>query len=225
MKENISKTDKPADGAGPVPDLPEKALVVLSAARTIFLRHGFSASTTDMIQREAGVSKSTLYAHFGSKEGMFAAVIKTECAKRISRVNLVELTSENLREQLLALGRAYLDILLAPDTIALYRTVIEVAPVLPELADLFYKSGPQSLHLAVRRCLEVALQEGRIVTEKRSIEELAELLTCSLRGELHMRCALYPGLETPQPLREQWLGLAVDSFLAAYGTGASRAIQ
>src|SRR3546814_6513872 len=44
-------------------DLNAKALTVLRAARNVFLTHGFSAATTDMIQREAGVSKSTVYAH------------------------------------------------------------------------------------------------------------------------------------------------------------------
>lgn len=41
-------------------ELNTKALTVLRAARNVFLTHGFSA-TTDMIQREAGVSKSTVY--------------------------------------------------------------------------------------------------------------------------------------------------------------------
>lgn len=40
-----------------------KARYVLEAARKIFLTDGFSAATTDMIQREALVSNSTGYAH------------------------------------------------------------------------------------------------------------------------------------------------------------------
>ena len=36
-------------------ELSGKALKVLQAARKVFLTHGFSAATTDMIQREAGV--------------------------------------------------------------------------------------------------------------------------------------------------------------------------
>lgn len=39
-----------------------KQELILNAASTIFLTHGFSAATTDMIQREAGVSKK-LYMH------------------------------------------------------------------------------------------------------------------------------------------------------------------
>jgi hypothetical protein len=32
----------------------------------VFLAHGFSAAATDMVQREAGVSKSTVYAHYAN---------------------------------------------------------------------------------------------------------------------------------------------------------------
>ena len=48
----------------------EKALVMVRAAQKIFFSHGFFAATTDMIQKEAGVSKSTLYQYYKSKEGM-----------------------------------------------------------------------------------------------------------------------------------------------------------
>ncbi|MEI8618048.1 TetR/AcrR family transcriptional regulator [Pseudoalteromonas sp. B193] len=57
-------------------ELGAKARTVLQAARKIFLTHGFNGATTDMIQREAGVSKSTVYAHFTNKETLFLAVIK-----------------------------------------------------------------------------------------------------------------------------------------------------
>ena len=60
-------------------ELGAKARTVLHAARKIFLIHGFNGATTDMIQREAGVSKSTVYAHFANKEILFLAVIKSEC--------------------------------------------------------------------------------------------------------------------------------------------------
>ena len=42
--------------------LTEKQLTVLLAASDVFLEHGFSAATTDMIQQRAGVSKATVYA-------------------------------------------------------------------------------------------------------------------------------------------------------------------
>src|SRR3546814_1070545 len=65
-------------------ELNAKALTVLRAARNIFLTHGFSAATTDMIQREAGVSKSTVYAHYANKERSEEHTSELQSLMRIS---------------------------------------------------------------------------------------------------------------------------------------------
>ena len=49
---------------------------VLGGARRVFLREGFAAASTDVIAREAGVSKRTLYAYYPSKEELFADVLR-----------------------------------------------------------------------------------------------------------------------------------------------------
>ena len=89
-----------------------KALTVLRAALNVFLTHGFSAATTDMIQREAGVSKSTVYAHYANK-ALFTAVIEAECAAFTNTVHGIEFRPGKLRETLTMLAKAYLDIVLS----------------------------------------------------------------------------------------------------------------
>ncbi len=46
----------------------EKDQKILDAATKFFLIHGFSGTTTDMIQKEAGVSKATMYGCFKNKK-------------------------------------------------------------------------------------------------------------------------------------------------------------
>ena len=58
-----------------------KAESILAAAKRAFLAAGFEAVSMDAIAREAGVSKATVYAHFGSKEELFGAVIEGECER------------------------------------------------------------------------------------------------------------------------------------------------
>lgn len=48
---------------------------MLSAGRRLFLRDGYERTTVDAITAEAGVSKPTLYDHFGDKEGLFSAIV------------------------------------------------------------------------------------------------------------------------------------------------------
>ena len=55
---------------------PERFLRIVEAARNHFYVHGLERASVDAIAAEAGVSKMTVYSHFGSKEGLFEAVIK-----------------------------------------------------------------------------------------------------------------------------------------------------
>ncbi|AMG58514.1 TetR/AcrR family transcriptional regulator [Pantoea vagans] len=48
---------------------------ILQAAERLFYTHGFHATSTDQLCREAGVSTRTLYHHFASREALTAAVL------------------------------------------------------------------------------------------------------------------------------------------------------
>ncbi|THH36065.1 TetR/AcrR family transcriptional regulator [Aliishimia ponticola] len=51
---------------------------VLNAATELFCHHGFAATGVDTIASRAGTAKSTLYAHFKSKEKLIDAVLERE---------------------------------------------------------------------------------------------------------------------------------------------------
>lgn len=51
---------------------------VLNAATELFCHQGFAATGVDTIASRAGTAKSTLYAHFGSKEKLIDAVLEQE---------------------------------------------------------------------------------------------------------------------------------------------------
>lgn len=53
---------------------------VLNAATELFCHHGFAATGVDTIAHQAGTAKSTLYAHFKSKEKLIDAVLEREGA-------------------------------------------------------------------------------------------------------------------------------------------------
>jgi AcrR family transcriptional regulator len=59
---------------------------LLEVARAHFTKHGYAQSATEKIVEEAGVTRGALYHHFGSKEGLFKAVLEVvqqEVAARI----------------------------------------------------------------------------------------------------------------------------------------------
>src|SRR5256885_16619682 len=71
-----------------MPDMREeavgKAALILRGARRAFLAAGFGAVSMDAIAREAGVSKATVYAHFGSKEDLFGPVVADAAEERFA---------------------------------------------------------------------------------------------------------------------------------------------
>lgn len=48
---------------------------IVVAAKSVFLEQGFERSSMDEVAARAGTSKRTLYAHFGTKDALFQAVI------------------------------------------------------------------------------------------------------------------------------------------------------
>jgi AcrR family transcriptional regulator len=55
---------------------------LLEAAERLFYDHGIAATGVDAVVRASGVTKPTLYAHFGSKAGLVAAVLEARHARR-----------------------------------------------------------------------------------------------------------------------------------------------
>src|SRR3546814_19885965 len=53
----------------------QKRAAILTAAVDVFLRGGYEAAGMDAIAPEAGVAKQTIYNHFGSKDGLFRAIV------------------------------------------------------------------------------------------------------------------------------------------------------
>lgn len=49
---------------------------LLSATERLLVRHGYGEATLNLIAREAGVSKQTIYAKFGGKPGLIRAMLQ-----------------------------------------------------------------------------------------------------------------------------------------------------
>lgn len=81
----------------------EKKNYLLDTAIQLFNRHGYHATGVDLLMAETGVAKTTLYRHFGSKEGLIvAALAKVDEQARDEMRSFVEAASDDPRERLLA---------------------------------------------------------------------------------------------------------------------------
>ncbi|MEM5432074.1 TetR/AcrR family transcriptional regulator [Cupriavidus oxalaticus] len=194
-----------------------KATVVMAAARSVFLGHGFSAATTDMIQQAAGVSKATVYSHYPTKEALFIAVIDAECERFIASIRALRFQSTRLDHVLMALAQAYLEIVLSAPALDLFRVVVADAPRFPELARKFYLAGPNTLNEIVAAHLDEAAGRGETDFSAVGRDVAASLFVNLVRGELQLQCLTHPGSVPSAAQRDLWARAAVTTFVRAFG--------
>lgn len=64
------------DATPPPPRAQRNRSRILTAAQTVFLSAGYEQTSMDAVAAEAGMSKQTVYAHFGAKEALFTAMVR-----------------------------------------------------------------------------------------------------------------------------------------------------
>jgi AcrR family transcriptional regulator len=194
-----------------------KAALVLAAARRAFLASGFGAVSMDAIAREAGVSKATVYAHFGSKEDLFGAVVADVAEQRFAGFSALELDPRYAEASLETIARRFLDLVLSPEAVAVNRIIIGEVTRFPALGDVFWQAGPERNRQQIEEFLQRAAKTGslKIDDPRLAAEQFASLV----RGEIHLRCLF--GLDPPQDpaALADIVTSAVATFLRAFGSG------
>jgi TetR/AcrR family transcriptional regulator, mexJK operon transcriptional repressor len=119
---------------------------IAAAALLLFARDGYERTSVDAIAAEAGVSKRTVYSHYGDKENLFLLVLRETYDTMRERVR--DIVDRNLREvddvhqALTACIREIVrTITRAPERSTLVRLVISEAPHFPAILDLWRNRG------------------------------------------------------------------------------------
>jgi AcrR family transcriptional regulator len=113
--------------------------LVLRRAAELFSRRGFSGTTTAALARAARTSEAMLYKLFGSKRGLYAALIQRQVGMEGDSIFPVEAAArKDDREVLSTMARGYLEACGEDPTFMrlLHFSALEGN----ELADLFYEA-------------------------------------------------------------------------------------
>lgn len=142
----------------------EKRKAIIEAGLRTFLDNGFSGTSMDTVAAVAGVSKQTVYAHFGSKESLFQAVVSQKCADyRFAETEVDD--HVDIKVALARTIRRFLDLLFDPDTIALERLLIAHSLSHPRIVQVYYEAGPERVVKTLSRFLEMRAAQGELVVE------------------------------------------------------------
>jgi AcrR family transcriptional regulator len=207
----------------PPPDSPRRAIrrtrrgdekfeQIRSTAIELFLRHGYDGVSVDEIVRAVGGSKTNVYNHFGSKEGLFVAIVKALCDELLASFVKIDVASLGVKKGLTTLSLALLDILLQERHLAFQRLIIAESARFPALGRVWFESGPEAARSIIARFIEK--QQGAGHLRRGDPHQLATLFHDMITVDL-----LFRAMMGEQPSNDEIRGridAAIDAFLHGF---------
>ncbi|MER8042504.1 TetR/AcrR family transcriptional regulator [Streptomyces sp. NPDC094032] len=201
------------------PRAARKREAIVRAARALFLREGFGVGM-DAIAAEAGVSKVTVYNHFGSKEALFTAVVSGALDDPLDTTGATDgpdfarlAEADDLVATLTEAGRAWTAAVRRDDEGRALRTLVATElHRFPELGTAWREHGPAGHHPAVADALRTLAERGRLEIPDL---EVAVLQLYSLLVFPQLVFEQY-GTELTEDLAERLLVDGVGMFLRRY---------
>ncbi len=203
--------------AGPEDAELPKRRAILNAATDLFAARGYGAVSMDAIARAADVSKATLYAHFESKDRLFATIVHVACLENMMPAE--DLPDDracgeaSIEEMLRTIGGGILRFLLLDRSLAIHRLVIAESVRFPELGRAFHENGPVAGR--TRLAAWMASRPGLDVPDP---DVAAEQFFALLRSGLYLRATLGLPPAPDDAAIEAVVTAAVGTFLRAYGS-------
>ena len=167
-----------------------KRAAIVQAAVRLFLRDGFERISVDAIAAEAGVSKRTIYNHYGDKENLFLSVIGDAFDSMIAAFgqlideHLTDVPDDAVEENIIAFAcDAALTAARSSDRVALLRLLMSEASHFPELQAL--QMRPRGVRWTIAERLTRLAARGLL--ELPEPEEAADHLFALTMGQINNR--------------------------------------
>ncbi len=193
-----NQAQKASSGGRPTrEEAQERSRRLLDIAQRHFLADGYLATSLDDIAREASIAKKTLYAHYGSKTGLFTAIVDRIRDTWISELRGIVLLSKSPEQVLQAVGLHLLDVGTRPDMIALYRLFLAEARRFPGLTRSNYDEhgAPRGME-PLLSYFRKAASEGTLKIDDVSLatEQFTSLVLAGIRERLLANAAQRPNV-------------------------------
>lgn len=200
-----------------------KRSAILDAATKVFLAGGYLGTNVDEIAALSGVSKQTLYKHFGSKEALFVEIVTNVSTTNSNAVHndVADLEKDgDVATYLVDYAYRQLTVVLTPRTMQLRRLVIGEVGRFPELAKALYERGPQRALDALAALFERLDKRGVLTID--DSKTAASQFNWLVMAEPLNRAMLLGDSAIPKPadLRKH-AEEGVRVFLAAYASNRS----
>lgn len=194
----------------------EKRAAMIDAATALFFGQGFASTTLEAVAAAAGVSKVTLYGHFGDKGGLFVACIEAMAGRMEAAMQADAGAGRPLAQSLVTFGIVLMSHIMTPSMLEFERHLVGDVAQHPELATRLFEAGPGRMHRRLMRLLEEGAARGEIALDdpRLAADDLFGLWHGFTAAETKFGVAVPP---TPAEIDAR-VRRGVERFLRAYRT-------
>lgn len=189
-----------------------KTEAILDAAVEVISQGGLGAPMA-AIARRAGVSKQTVYNHYGSKAELLRALM----TRRVDQITAPLRTADpgdDPRETLEAYARSMLEMATVNKGYSVLRVVIQSASEMPDVAREVYEAGPRQARRQLAAFLRQENERGRLKVD--DAEQAAEFFAGMVMGHNQLRVLLNLPSEKTAAEHYATAAEAAARFLRAY---------
>jgi TetR/AcrR family transcriptional repressor of mexJK operon len=212
---SISAQIRP-QGPGRPKDM-EKRAAILAAAKALFIRNAFAGTSMDAIAADAGVSKLTVYSHFGDKDNLFREVIRSRVQDLLPESLYTYDPSADIGDILHRISHAHMQVDCEKDSIGTLRAILsDCRQGNPRYGKLLWEEGPARTHRLMEQLLQDATEAGAL--EIPCVKTASVQFFSLIKGDLLLRrlCACDECPVTAASEIEVMARAGVVTFLRAY---------
>ncbi|NKF50180.1 TetR/AcrR family transcriptional regulator [Shewanella sp. WXL01] len=191
----------------------QKRQQILTSAIELFCNQGFVHTSMDEVAKLAGVSKQTVYSHFGSKDILFASAIESKCVVHQLTGDLLEDPAQP-ELALKTFAKHFGEMIISEEALTVYKACVSQADTHPDTSKLYYEAGPLHVFELLETYFAKVNELGRYHFDKP--RDCAVRFCLMLFGEQRVALELGLNFEEDMLLRQQYLQDCADMFLRAY---------
>ncbi len=195
----------------------EKRAAILAAAKQLFTRQGFEGTSMDAIATAAGVSKLTVYSHFGDKDNLFREVVRHWMQEYLPEATYRMDPDLDIRDNLLRVAQTHVRLDCSRQAVGTFRAIIgDCRQGRPRYGQLIWEEGAMRTHGLLEGLLRQAVDAGLLDID--DVPRAAVQFMALVKGDLMMQ-RLFGCVDSDEAYAARLEANAeagVDMFLRAY---------
>ncbi|WP_394128849.1 TetR/AcrR family transcriptional regulator [Shewanella maritima] len=201
------------DAQVPMSRSEQKRRQVLQSAIELFCNNGFPNTSMDEVAKHAGVSKQTVYSHFGSKDDLFISAIESKCVVHQLTGYLLD-DPANPEKALATFAEHFGEMIVTEEALTVFKACVAQYDTHPETSQLYYDAGPEHVFQLLESFFCEINKLGKYHFDKP--RDCAVRLCLMLFGEQRMRLELGLDAQLLTASRTSYLADTASMFLRAY---------